>query len=63
MTFSEFALTSTWNQTELCSYSTLVGLSVFRIPQPHAIIALNGTTGLPCLVCVSSQAKIMSHKI
>jgi uncharacterized protein (DUF1499 family) len=63
MTVADFALTSRRDRTGLCSYSALVGRSVCRIPQPHAIIALNGTIGLLCMGCISSRAKIMPHKI
>jgi hypothetical protein len=63
MTFSDFALTGAWDRTELSSCSTLVGLRVCLIAQPHAIIALNGTIGLLCMACISSQVKIMPHKI
>ena len=63
MTFSDFSLTNACDRTGLSPYSALVGRSVCRIPQPHAIIALNGTIGLLCMACTSSQAKIMPQKI
>ncbi len=63
MTFSDFALTREWDRTELSSYSTLVSRSVCRIPQPHAIMALNGTIALLCLAWMGSLARIMPEKI
>lgn len=63
MTFSDFALTRAWDRTEQSSYFALFGRSLCRISQPHAIMALKGTTGLLCVASISSQATIMPHKI